>query len=174
MMMGRRDSGCHALSLMGLLFSCDHGEFSYRAAGTYLYRSIFFCRIAINDYNMSQKYLVSRWIILHVKKSCVVRQSVIFEVNRQYSRSQMEFFQEQPTQAFGYVGHSATQISRRNLRLALSCGQIIQGVQLVQGPLDHCTHCKNTSKARLLILHSDYAYASRRTTMRTSVQKAID
>ena len=36
------------------------------------------------------------------------------------------------------MDRSTTQISKQNLRLVWLSGQIIQGVQLVQGPLDHC------------------------------------
>ena len=38
------------------------------------------------------------------------------------------------------MGYLAIQISGQYMKVVRSGGQIIQGPQLVQGPLDHCTH----------------------------------
>ena len=40
-----------------------------------------------------------------------------------------------------YVGHLSIQISGQNMKVVRPDGQIIQGPQLIQGPLDHCTAC---------------------------------
>ena len=49
------------------------------------------------------------------------------------------FFQELLTRGSMYIGCLATQVSKQNLKVVRSGGQIIQGVQLVQGLLDHCS-----------------------------------
>ena len=37
-----------------------------------------------------------------------------------------------------YVGHLSIQKSGQNMKVVRPDGQIIQGPQLIQGPLDHC------------------------------------
>ena len=47
------------------------------------------------------------------------------------------------------MGYLAIQISGQNMKVVRSSGQIIQGPQLVQGPLDHCTCVHRTPDNRL-------------------------
>ena len=61
-----------------------------------------------------------------------------FKVNEQYSGHQRLFFQELLTQGPRYMGPSANQVSEQNPKLLQSGSQIIQGTQLIQGPLDYC------------------------------------
>ena len=55
-----------------------------------------------------------------------------------YSGTRSLFFLELPAQRSRCTCHSATQVSKQNSKVARSGGQIIQGPQLVQRPLDHC------------------------------------
>ena len=75
-----------------------------------------------------------------------------FEVNEQYSGHRRLFFQELLTQGFRYVGPLANQVSGQNSKLLRPGGQIIQGTQFIQGPLDHCTGHHNLGFTECTVL----------------------
>ena len=52
-----------------------------------------------------------------------------------------------------HVGHLSIQISGQNMKVVRPDGQIIQGPQLIQGPLDHCTQWMIIRKATLGLHH---------------------
>ena len=47
-----------------------------------------------------------------------------------------------------HVGHLSIQISGQNMKVVRPDGQIIQGPQLIQGPLDHCKWAPNFALRR--------------------------
>ena len=59
-----------------------------------------------------------------------------------------------------HVGHLSIQISGQNMKVVRPDGQIIQGPQLIQGPLDHCTNGTGQSEGWLAIFERNYISAA--------------